>query len=683
MTAAIDNLCTTFSLIDPWRVTNPNKKQFTWLQGQSKKQARLDYFLCNDELLSISKNFKINPKYRSDHAPISCTLSLGQEVRGPGTWKINNALLKENKFITLIKKERNTFKSVYAATPYNPNYIDSISHGFEIMISPSLFWETLLATLRGAIIRYSKLNKRQRTIEIQRLQDSIKLLDEKVSTGTASQHEINTLTTQNNNLVELRSEMMKGAYIRSRADWLEFGEKSNKYFLNLENKNRINKNISEIKLDNGETITNQKKILEELKNFYKSLYQQNIPQNAPPPDLNNVPLTPKILTTEEKQSLEEPITKQELDIALKKMKNNKSPGMDGYSPEFFKQFWPQLGDFFLDCINDCFNNNHLTTSQTQGLITCLPKGGKPRNLIKNWRPISLLNTTYKLISSCITNRLRPILCRIISPEQKGFLEHRSISDCTRLMYDVILECQNRNVEGLILLIDFQKAFDSLSWEYIRDCLINLNFGENFCKWISIFQENSNSRIIPNGYLSESFKLHRVCRQGDPISPYLFIICSEFLTQAIKNNRNIEGITILEKEHKSSQYADDTSLFLKANEENHRHALQTLQWFYLLSGLKINETKTKVIRLGPIRESDRRFCRENNLDWVRTFTALGIQYDILNMHEITNTNIMNKMDDMKKLIQCWSCRNKTPIGRVTFPKSNPIQNYTCFTIPTIS
>ena len=232
------------------------------------------------------------------------------------------------------------------------------------------------------------------------------------------------------------------------------------------------------------------------------------------------------------------------------------------------------------------------------------------------------------------------------------------------MYDIIFECQIRNIEGLILLIDFEKAFDSLSWEYIQDCLRNLNFGNNFIKWISIFQKNSNSCIILNGHLSAPFTLHRGCRQGDPISPYLFIICSEFLTQAIKNNRNIEGITLIEKEHKSSQYADDTSLFLKATEDNLRYALQTLQWFYLLSGLKINETKTKVIRLGPIRESDRRFCRENNLDWVTTFTALGIQYDVLNIRDITNNNINDKLNDMKKMIQCWSCRNITPIGRMT-------------------
>ena len=665
MSHAIDNLCNSFSLIDPWRIVNPTKKQFTWLQGVSNKQARLDYFLCNDELLSITNNYSINPKYRSDHAPVSCSLSMDNEMKGPGTWKINNSLLIEKDFITMVKKEINIFKSVYAATPYNPQFIEASSHGFETMIPPTLFWETLLVTLRGAIIKYSKRRKTNKNNAIIHLEKQIQTLDLRVTSGTASQDQIIQLAELNINLVNLRKELLKGAYIRSRANWLEQGEKPSKYFLNLENKNRINKNISEIKLSEDKTITSQQSILLELKKFYSSLYQN---PNIENPNNNEPILNPKTITNNDRIKLDEPISKDELDRALKNMKNNKSPGLDGYSPEFFKVFWPQLGNFFLNCINDCFVNNKLTESQTVGLITCIPKSGKARNLIKNWRPITLLNTTYKLISSCLTNRLRPLLCRIISKEQKGFLENRSIADCTRLMYDLIFECQFKKINGLILLIDFEKAFDSISWEYIRECLIRLNFGENFLKWIKMFQENSKSRVILNGHLSEPFNLERGCRQGDPISPYLFIVCSEFLTQAINNNRNIEGITVLNHEHKAGQYADDTSLFLKANENNLRYALETLQWFYHKSGLKINESKTKVIRLGPIRETDRRFCRENNLDWVTKFTALGIHYDVLDIENITSYNIGLKLDEIKKLMQAWTCRNITPIGRITILKS---------------
>ena len=116
------------------------------------------------------------------------------------------------------------------------------------------------------------------------------------------------------------------------------------------------------------------------------------------------------------------------------------------------------------------------------------------------------------------------------------------------------------------------------------------------------------------------------------------------------------------------YADDTSIFLKATEENLRNSFKTLQWFYQLSGLKINISKTKVIRIGPIRETDCCFCRENNLEWVHKFNALGINYDTLDIENITDLNINEKLESMNKLMQLWICRNITPSGRVTVFKS---------------
>ena len=139
-----------------------------------------------------------------------------------------------------------------------------------------------------------------------------------------------------------------------------------------------------------------------VKKLYEDLYaERKQPINN---DINN--LNPTQLTQPERELLEQDITKKEIEKALSQLKNNKSPGTDGYSAEFYKTFWPQIGYYFHDCINQCYLEGNLTETQTEGLISCLPKGGKARNLLKNWRPISLLNTAYKLISMCITNRMR-------------------------------------------------------------------------------------------------------------------------------------------------------------------------------------------------------------------------------------------------------------------------------------
>ena len=154
-------------------------------------------------------------------------------------------------------------------------------------------------------------------------------------------------------------------------------------------------------------------------------------------------------------------------------------------------------------------------------------------------------------------------------------------------------------------------------------------------------------------------------------PYLyniFILCSEFLTLAFKNDKNITGITLYDKENKLCQYADDTSIFLEASAKNIDNSLKVLKWFHYKSGLKVNISKTKVIRIGNIRETDRRFGRENNLDWVYEFTALGINYDMKHIESITELNINPKIEKMEHTLKSWGFRNITPIGRINILKS---------------
>ena len=403
---SLDDMIGKHNLIDIWRVKNPHTKCYTWLQGLSNKQARLDYYLCNEELLNISSNEDIGYKYRSDHSPITITFTINDQKRGPGGWKFNNNLLRDPTFIKTIKKEIQKFKEVHAATPYHPNYVMGMSKNIDYMANPHIIWETLQATLRGTIIKYSKKVKRDKTNRTHELEQKISELDQKITSGYANIEKLEKLRELNTDLIEIRKEELKGALIRSRAEWLDLGEKPSKFFLNLENRNKVNKMINEIKLDDNTILRKQSDILCELKNFYEKLYSRKIIFEE---DGNNIDLSPKQITEDEKLSLENPITKQELDIALKTLKNNKSPGPDGYSPEFYIYFWPELGYLFLEYVNSSHKKGCLTTAILEGTITCLPNTGKSRNLLKNWRPISLLNTSYKLISTCITKRLCSLL----------------------------------------------------------------------------------------------------------------------------------------------------------------------------------------------------------------------------------------------------------------------------------
>ena len=157
--------------------------------------------------------------------------------------------------------------------------------------------------------------------------------------------------------------------------------------------------------------------------------------------------------------------------------------------------------------------------------------------------------------------------------------------------------EEQSIPGLLLLIDFEKAFDSLSWNYLFKTLDFLNFGDSFKRWVSVFYNDIKSSVITNGFLTDFFKVERGCRQGDPLSPYIFIICAEILTKRIQNNKNIKGISINGTEHILSQFADDTSIILDGSEQSLKSTLDELSLFANMSGLRVNFEKTHVIWIG--------------------------------------------------------------------------------------
>ena len=194
-------------------------------------------------------------------------------------------------------------------------------------------------------------------------------------------------------------------------------------------------------------------------------------------------------------------------------------------------------------------HGEISITQKQGVISLLPKGNKPREFLTNWRPISLLNISYKLLSGCYAQRTKLVLDNIIHENQKGFIKGRFIGENIRLLYDLMHHLDENEMPGLLLLVDFQKAFDSISWKYIYKCLEFFNFGPKYQKIIHMLYRNANLCVIQHGVFSEFFPIGRGCRQGDPISPYLFIICAEILGILIRNNKNTKGINIGEINYK--------------------------------------------------------------------------------------------------------------------------------------
>ena len=243
-------------------------------------------------------------------------------------------------------------------------------------------------------------------------------------------------------------------------------------------------------------------------------------------------------------------------------------------------------------MNCIFTKKELPIMQRLGIIYCLPKGDKPRQFLKKWRPITLLNVFYKLISGCLSQRQKSTLTFLISETQSGFMKGRCICENIQFIYDLMPYSESKNIPCLLMLIDFEKAFDSISWSFIYNVLHFFGFGKKFIDWIKNLNNKFKACVLQCGHLSTQFHTQRGCRQGDTIAPNLFLLCAEILAILVKRNKNIKGIFINHKKHKISQYADDTSLTLDGSPSSLFAALDTLDFFSKFSGLYLNCSKAK-------------------------------------------------------------------------------------------
>ena len=260
-----------------------------------------------------------------------------------------------------------------------------------------------------------------------------------------------------------------GLIVRSRIKWAEQGEKSSKYFCNLEKRSNEKKSIYILKYNSDNIVSDQKKILKELYSFYQILYtSKSTPQNKEDTCLVLDSLDIPQISDDSKLKLNSFVSKAEILSALKSLNLNRSPGYDGLPVEFYIVFFHDICDLLLNCYHYSFEQGFLSVSQRNGVITLLPKKDKDPMYVKNHRPITLLNTDYKIIAKVMANRLKSCLNEIIHEDQTGFMKGRNIGSNIRTITDLIEYCDSNDIPGSIVLLDIEKAFDSVEHDYLYE-----------------------------------------------------------------------------------------------------------------------------------------------------------------------------------------------------------------------
>ncbi len=321
------------------------------------------------------------------------------------------------------------------------------------------------------------------------------------------------------------------------------------------------------------------------------MYTSSYSQVSADAFLNSLQIKP--INRTEKELCDRPVTICELMEAINHLKNSKSPGTDGLTSEFYKLFSKELAPFLLEVFVESIKKQCLTPTLTQGLIVLLPKPNKDRQYIDNWHPICLLNNDYKLLALILARRLKTILDSVIDESQSGFMKNRHITNNIRLVLDILDYSDLINDNGFILFLDFCKAFDSVEHLFILDTLKKFDFGILISAIETLYQNGNCSIKLFNG-TSPRFDISKAFRQGCPVSPYLFLLVSQLLSSYIKSSP-MRGITIVDREIKITQLADDTTLFIQ-NESQISVAIDLISEFSRASGVYLNLAKCELMAI---------------------------------------------------------------------------------------
>jgi len=370
--------------------------------------------------------------------------------------------------------------------------------------------------------------------------------------------------------------------LKSKELWLKLRDKNTRFFHLSTIIRRKRNNIDAIHDDNGAWIMEANSIRKLFLDSYKELFKRE--EISFPPHLEHLVLP--CITEDENSELCRIPTPDEIKTTLFNMSDLKVPGPDGYPVLFYKQLWPTIGEDVIKAVTSFFTIGFMPREVNCSLIMLIPKITNPSST-HHFKPISLCNVVYKIISKLLVAKLKPHLDKIISPAQSAFIPNRWIVENQVMVQEILHSFKSSKTKpGLMAIkLDLQKAYDRVNWEFIHVVLLHLGFNEVFSNWILYCISSVNFEILVNGGQSESFKPSRDLRQGDPLSPYLFILGQEVLSRLLDQELRQKGINGIKTSRSGPtvthvMYADDIILFLKATKKDARNISLILEKYTL-------------------------------------------------------------------------------------------------------
>ena len=313
----------------------------------------------------------------------------------------------------------------------------------------------------------------------------------------------------------------------------------------------------------------------------------------------------------------------------------------------------------------------LPDSQRTSIISLIPKAGKDKHNIKNWRPISISPCDLKILTKALSIKVGNHLDEIISKTQMGYVKGRNINFNNRILRSALSMCKESNLDFIITSLDAQKAFDSVDHNYILNTLEVNNFPKEFINTVKILNANMKAQVQVNGFISESFQINRGVKQGDALSCALFILAIDPLIRNIEANRNICPLTLAKDcQVKTIAYADDIAIISNNSSDSVNNILHEYMKLTMCSGLTLNADKTEILNLCENRANVTNAIYNHTQFQIQHKHSITICGNLLSLdtNECYKANITEKINKLEQQLNRWRGRNLTINGKMLVVKT---------------